>query len=77
MKAFDTKNRVLETEDVVKPSTSEVINATQRVDDSTVAIRSQLAELVTVLGQSSIYYNRRDFERVVTWQDAPQSGASN
>lgn len=73
MKAFDTKNRIIETTEEAKPTTSEMLNATQRVDDATVAIRSQLEELLSALEQPSSYYNQSSFESGsgLVWTAAP------
>lgn len=62
LKAFDTKNRILETEEEARPTASEVGNATQRVDDATVAIRSELANLQEALGKGSGFYDQASFE---------------
>jgi len=67
MEAFDTKNRIIETEEETRPSTTEVVSATRRVDDSTVAIRSELANLLKALQDGAGYYNRERFEEQMAW----------
>jgi len=67
MKSFDTKNRIIETEEESRPSSLEVANATQRVDDATVAIRSQLQGLITELQNGNGYYDRSSFEAIMPW----------
>lgn len=67
MQSTDTKNRIIETVEESRPSTAEVVNATQRVDDATVAIRSQLQELYTALQNGNGFYNRTSFEAQMPW----------
>nr|CAJ13874.1 coat protein [Ribgrass mosaic virus] len=71
MKSFDTKNRIIETEEESRPSASEVANATQRVDDATVAIRSQLQLLLNELSNGHGFMNRAEFEAIMPWTTAP------
>nr|ACV13193.1 coat protein [Ribgrass mosaic virus]ACV13197.1 coat protein [Ribgrass mosaic virus] len=71
MKSFDTKNRIIETEEESRPSASEVANATQRVDDATVAIRSQIQLLLNELSNGHGYMNRAEFEAIVPWTTTP------
>lgn len=71
MKSFDTKNRIIETEEESRPSASEVANATQRVDDATVAIRSQIQLLLNELSNGHGYMNRAEFEAILPWTTAP------
>lgn len=71
MKSFDTKNRIIETEEESRPSASEVANATQRVDDATVAIRSQIQLLLNELTNGHGYMNRAEFEAILPWTTAP------
>nr|UOF93194.1 coat protein [Streptocarpus flower break virus] len=70
LKSFDTKNRILETEEETRPSTAEVLNATQRVDDSTTAIRGALQRLSDELNRGSGYMNRTSFETILPWSAA-------
>lgn len=71
MKSLDTKNRILETEEESRPSASEVANATQRVDDATVAVRSQIQLLLNELSSGNGYMNRAEFEAFMPWTTAP------
>jgi hypothetical protein len=71
MKSFDTRNRIIETEEESRPSASEVANATQRVDDATVAIRSQIQLLLSELSNGHGYMNRAEFEALLPWTTAP------
>nr|CAJ13871.1 coat protein [Ribgrass mosaic virus] len=71
MKSFDTRNRIIETEEESRPSASEVANATQRVDDATVAIRSQIQFLLSELSNGHGYMNRAEFEAIMPWATAP------
>nr|WIW79816.1 coat protein [Turnip vein-clearing virus] len=71
MKSFDTRNRIIETEEESRPSASEVANATQRVDDATVAIRSQIQLLLSELSSGHGYMNRAEFEALLPWTTAP------
>ncbi|QOC69617.1 coat protein [Hoya necrotic spot virus] len=69
LKSFDTKNRIIETEEESRPSGNEVQNATRRVDDATVAIRSELQNMITVLTNGGATFNRSSFENIVPWTD--------
>nr|UVK78389.1 MAG: coat protein [Plantago tobamovirus 1] len=71
MKSLDTKNRILETEEESRPSASEVANATQRIDDATVAVRSQIQLLLNELSSGNGYMNRAEFEALMPWTTAP------
>ena len=71
MKSFDTRNRIIETEEESRPSASEVANATQRVDDATVAIRSQIQLLLNELSNGHGLMNRAEFEVLLPWATAP------
>lgn len=62
MNSFDTRNRIIETESNPNPSTTEIVNATQRVDDATVNIRSCINNLLNPLIQGTGYYNQNSFE---------------
>jgi len=70
MKSFDTKNRIIELEEESRPSASEVANATQRVDDATVAIRSQIQLLLNELSNGNGCMNRAAFEAIMPWATA-------
>lgn len=74
LKAFDTKNRIIETEEETRPTNGEVMSATRRVDDATVAIRSELSALLNELQNGSGFFNRSSFETVVHWSEASTSG---
>ncbi|WBG54323.1 coat protein [Piper chlorosis virus] len=67
MKSFDTKNRIIETEEESRPTSTEVVTATQRVDDATVAIRSHIQAIVTELQNGNGYFNRAQFEAIIAW----------
>nr|pir coat protein - tobacco mosaic virus (strain HR) [Tobacco mosaic virus] len=71
MKSFDTRNRIIQTEEQSRPSASQVANATQRVDDATVAIRSQIQLLLNELSNHGGYMNRAEFEAILPWTTAP------
>lgn len=75
MKSFDTKNRIIETEEELRPTASEVANATQRVDDATVGIRSQIQALQSSLQNGDGYFNRASFEMLMVWT-APAAGTA-
>lgn len=75
MKSFDTKNRIIETEEELRPTASEVANATQRVDDATVGIRSQIQALQSSLQNGDGYFNRASFEMLMAWT-APAAGTA-
>lgn len=74
LKSFDTKNRVLETEEETRPTNGEIVSATQRVDDATVAIRSQLMALSNELQNGSGFFDRTSFETIVHWSEVSTSG---
>lgn len=69
--AFDTRNRIIETESPANPTTTEVVNATQRVDDATVNIRSCISNLLNELRRGTGMLNQTTFESVsqLTWAD--------
>ena len=46
---FDTRNRIIEVENQQSPTTAETLDATRRVDDATVAIRSAVNNSLTKL----------------------------
>jgi hypothetical protein len=75
MKSFDTKNRIIETEEELRPTASEVANATQRVDDATVGIRSQIQALLASLQNGDGYFNRSSFEMLMAWV-TPAAGSA-
>nr|AZF99049.1 orf4 [Ullucus tobamovirus 1] len=67
MASFDTKNRIIEKEEEVRPSSSEVATAVRRVDDATVAIRSQVQALLSAVQTGVGFYDRTSFERLIPW----------
>ncbi|QYW08490.1 MAG: putative coat protein [Yunnan virgavirus 3] len=73
MNSFDTRNRIIETENNPTPSTTEVVNATQRVDDATVNIRSCITNLLNPLLKGDGVYNQSTFESTsgLSWTTAP------
>lgn len=77
--ALDTRNRILEVEatNSANPTSTETREATRRVDDATVAIRSQLQLLFEQLQGGTGVYNRATFEEAsgLTWVGA--AGAAN
>ncbi|ARI47181.1 CP [Hoya chlorotic spot virus] len=74
MKSFDTKNRIIEVEEESRPGNGEIQSATRRVDDATVAIRSEIQNMLNVLVNGGAFYNRTSFERIFTWTEASSSG---
>nr|WOL52756.1 coat protein [Capsicum mild mottle virus] len=62
LNACDTRNRIIETEKPTNPNTTEVINATQRIDDATVNIRSSLSNLMNELVKGTGSLNTASFE---------------
>ncbi|QNH85183.1 coat protein [Yellow pepper mild mottle virus] len=73
---FDTRNRIIEVENQQSPTTAETLDATRRVDDATVAIRSAINNLANELVRGTGMYNQASFESVaaLTWTTAPASG---
>jgi len=79
MRATDTKNRIIETEEDSRPTTAETLNATQRVDDATVAIHKEIDNIVKVLKPQGILVllnepkrwvpSSLDNENYVIWAD--------
>jgi len=69
LNSFDTRNRIIETENPVAPTSSEVANATQRVDDATVAIRACINNLMNELSKGTGMLNQSLFETnsQLTW----------
>lgn len=67
MASFDTKNRIIEKEEEVRPSSSEVATAVRRVDDATVAIRSQVQALLSAVQTGVGFYDRTSFEQLIPW----------
>nr|AIX94572.1 coat protein [Yellow tailflower mild mottle virus] len=69
LNSFDTRNRIIETENPTNPSTTEVVNATQRVDDATVNIRSSINNLCNELIRGTGFLNQATFEEAsqLTW----------
>lgn len=72
LKATDTKNRVIETEEENRPTTAEVLNATRRVDDASVAIREETQRLIDAMSSGTGLYDREAFERAsgYVWEEA-------
>ena len=72
LNSFDTRNRIIETENPVAPTSSEVANATQRVDDATVAIRACINNLMNELSKGTGMLNQSLFETnsQLTWTTA-------
>jgi len=75
MNSFDTRNRIIEVENQPAPNTTEMVNATQRVDDATVNIRSCITNLLNPLVQGTGMYNRSVFESAsgLVWTAASTS----
>lgn len=73
--AFDTRNRIIEVENQANPTTAETLDATRRVDDATVAIRSAINNLVVELVKGTGLYNQSTFESAsgLQWSSAPAS----
>nr|WCD42516.1 coat protein [Hibiscus latent Hawaii virus] len=74
LKATDTKNRIIEVEqDSSRPTTAETLNATQRVDDATVAIHNEIDRILSLLQGGTALYDRANFESASgwVWADAP------
>nr|CCH64050.1 coat protein [Tobacco mosaic virus] len=71
--AFDTRNRIIEVENQANPTTAETLDATRRVDDATVAIRSAINNLVVELIRGTGSYNRSSFESSsgLVWTSGP------
>ncbi|BDB16633.1 coat protein [Scopolia mild mottle virus] len=69
LNSFDTRNRIIETENPANPSTTEVVNATQRIDDATVNIRSCINNLMNELVRGTGFLNQASFEATsqLTW----------
>lgn len=67
--SFDTRNRIIEVENQQNPTTAETLDATRRVDDATVAIRSSLNNLLSELIRGTGCYNQATFEAAsgLTW----------
>ncbi|ANF29783.1 coat protein [Tropical soda apple mosaic virus] len=67
--SFDTRNRIIEVENPQNPTTAETLDATRRVDDATVAIRSSINNLMNELVRGTGMYNQAQFESVsgLTW----------
>ncbi|ADN93256.1 18 kDa coat protein [Frangipani mosaic virus] len=78
--ALDTRNRIIEVEstNVVNPTSSETREATRRVDDATVAVRSQLQLLFDALSGGSGLYDRKAFEDAsgLVWEEAAAVGTA-
>nr|WGH47542.1 coat protein [Tomato mosaic virus] len=73
--AFDTRNRIIEVENQQSPTSAETLDATRRVDDATVAIRSAINNLVNELVRGTGLYNQNTFESMsgLVWTSAPAS----
>ena len=73
--SFDTRNRIIEVENPQNPTTAETYDATRRVDDATVAIRSAINNLVNELVRGTGLYNQNTFESMsgLVWTSAPAS----
>jgi len=73
---FDTRNRIIEVENPQNPTTAETLDATRRVDDATVAIRSAINNLTNELVRGTGMYNQTSFESAagLTWSTTPPSG---
>ena len=71
--AFDTRNRIIEVENQANPTTAETLDATRRVDDATVAIRSAINNLVVELIRGTGSYNQSAFESTsgLVWTSGP------
>jgi len=72
---FDTRNRIIEVENQQNPTTAETLDATRRVDDATVAIRSAINNLTNELVRGTGMYDRASFESAsgLTWTAASTS----
>jgi len=70
---FDTRNRIIEVENQQNPTTAETLDATRRVDDATVAIRSAINNLANELVRGTGMYNQTSFESTagLTWTTTP------
>lgn len=73
MGSFDTRNRIIEVDNAPSPSATEVVSATQRVDDATVNIRSCISNLLNELARGTGYLNTVSFEATsgLVWTAAP------
>nr|AXG24387.1 coat protein [Tomato mosaic virus] len=73
--AFDTRNRIIEVENQQSPTRAETLDATRRVDDATVAIRSAINNLVNELVRGTGLYNQNTFASMsgLVWTSAPAS----
>jgi len=71
LSAVDTKNRVVEVADGSAPSANVELNAVRRTDDSTVATRNAIINLMDLLIQKTGYYGRLSFESAfgLTWTE--------
>nr|QHR83191.1 coat protein [Hibiscus latent Fort Pierce virus]WJE88256.1 18 kDa coat protein [Hibiscus latent Fort Pierce virus] len=67
LQATDTKNRIIETEEDSRPTTAETLNATQRVDDATVAIHKEIDNILGLLQGGTAVYNQASFEIASGW----------
>ncbi|BAC07269.1 17kDa protein [Paprika mild mottle virus] len=72
LNSFDTRNRIIETENPANPNTAEIASATQRVDDATVSIRACINNLMNELARGTGMLNTASFETVsnLTWTTA-------
>nr|WLJ60133.1 MAG: coat protein [Piper chlorosis virus] len=72
LNSFDTRNRIIEVEDQQSPTTTETINATRRVDDATVNIRSCISNLMNELSKGTGTVDQVSFETMsnLTWATA-------
>ncbi|AIA57393.1 coat protein [Plumeria mosaic virus] len=78
--ALDTRNRIIEVEsaNAINPTSSETREATRRVDDATVAVRSQLQLLFDALSGGTGLYDRKSFEEAsgLVWEEAAATGTA-
>ena len=73
LNSFDTRNRIIEVDNQPAPNTTEIVNATQRVDDATVAIRASINNLANELVRGTGMFNQAGFETAsgLVWTTTP------
>ena len=78
LRATDTKNRIIEVEEESRPTTAETLNATQRVDDATVAIHKEIDNILLLLQGGTAVYDRTAFEVAsgLSWTDPTTTSAT-
>lgn len=73
LNSFDTRNRIIEVDNQPAPNTTEIVNATQRVDDATVAIRASINNLANELVRGTGMFNQAGFDTAsgLVWTTTP------